>query len=494
MDTTQKNREQPVRSSREDAPRQSRPQRPPQEEARRKQRPPQEEGQQKQRPPREGDQRSQRPPQEAAQRPRPSRPEGETPRAQTGAAQQRRPAASGKTAKAASARKETRAPAKRKKRSGVKNLLALLPVPGRKASAERKAARTPEQKPAQRPARKRAEEVTDLSTKKRAYGNSKPKKKSTFAVARDLVKSTARKMTSRTKSKKSGNRSGQPAPAIIYTQPKTFSRTRLLIQMLTVAAVVAAMVAGLSVFFKVENITVSGAEVYSAWSIREASGIQEGDNLLTFSHARAGALIKANLPYVKTVRFGIKLPDTVNIIIEEESVVYAVEDSTGTWWLMNSDGRVVEQTNKSKAANYTQVLGFTLENPAPDKQAVATEIVLSETIPQETGETIQTGETAQSVPTTTTGAKRLSTAMAILDALEANDIVGEAASVDVSRLEDIILWYGSRYQVNLGDSTNLEYKIACMNDVILQLSEFDSGILDVSFTVWPDQVIYTPFA
>ena len=64
-------------------------------------------------------------------------------------------------------------------------------------------------------------------------------------------------------------------------------------------------------FFKVENITVTGAEVYSAWSIREASGIQEGDSLLTFSHARAGALIKANQPlcenravWYKITRYG----------------------------------------------------------------------------------------------------------------------------------------------------------------------------------------------
>ena len=100
----------------------------------------------------------------------------------------------------------------------------------------------------------------------------------------------------------------------------------------------------------------------------------------------------------------------------------------------------------------------------------------------------------ESLPTITTGAQRLTTALGIVDALEANDIVGEAASVDVTRLEDIILWYGSRYQVNLGDESNMEYKIACMNDAILQLSEFDSGILDISFTIWPDQVGYTPFA
>ena len=383
-----------------------------------------------------------------------------------------------RTRTAPETRNETRTEASRTRTAPETRNAPAAGAP-RKASAQRSAPR------------KRKEEITDLSSKKRAYGNSKPKKKSAFTQAREMVASALEKSKARNKTKKGGARQGQPAPAIIYTQPKAFNRTRLLVQMLTVTAVVAAMVAGLSVFFKVENITVTGAEVYSAWSIREASGIQEGDSLLTFSHARAGALIKANKPYVKTVRFGIKLPDTVNIIIEEEDVVYAIEDSTGSWWLINSDGEVVEQTNKSKAANYTKILGVTLENPTPGRLAVAVEAAPQVTTASDATDPTTTTE---SLPTITTGAQRLTTALGIVDALEANDIVGEAASVDVTRLEDIILWYGSRYQVNLGDESNMEYKIACMNDAILQLSEFDSGILDISFTIWPDQVGYTPFA
>ena len=429
--------------------------------------------------------------QEKAARQAPARqPERKTPTARNEARTE-----ASRTRTAPETRNETRTEAPRARTAPETRNETRTEAPRARTAPETRnapAAGAPRKASAQRSApRKRKEEITDLSSKKRAYGNSKPKKKSAFTQAREMVASALEKSKARNKTKKGGARQGQPAPAIIYTQPKAFNRTRLLVQMLTVTAVVAAMVAGLSVFFKVENITVTGAEVYSAWSIREASGIQEGDSLLTFSHARAGALIKANKPYVKTVRFGIKLPDTVNIIIEEEDVVYAIEDSTGSWWLINSDGEVVEQTNKSKAANYTKILGVTLENPTPGRLAVAVEAAPQVTTASDATDPTTTTE---SLPTITTGAQRLTTALGIVDALEANDIVGEAASVDVTRLEDIILWYGSRYQVNLGDESNMEYKIACMNDAILQLSEFDSGILDISFTIWPDQVGYTPFA
>ena len=323
----------------------------------------------------------------------------------------------------------------------------------------------------------------DVPNRKRAYGNSKPKKKSALAMLAETLMSAKKRPKKRPSRKTESSRPKTPTPAVIYTQPLPFNRDRLIVQLLTVTAVVLAIVMGLSVFFKVKTITVTGAETYSPWAVREASGISEGDKLLTFSKIRAASQIMANLPYVKGVRIGIKLPDTVNIMIEEESVVYAIKSSDGQWWMMDSDGRVVEQANNAKAATATQVLGVTLEAPAVNQKGIATEATPSET-----------NELGELIPVTTTGAQRLTAALQILKALEDNDIVGEAASVDVTSTEDIILWYGTRYQVNLGDTSRLDYKVDCMNDAILQMSDYQSGVLDVSFTVWPNQVGYTPFA
>lgn len=343
-------------------------------------------------------------------------------------------------------------------------------------------------KPARKPARKRPEDLDPIPNKRRTYGSSKPKKEPAISRLAKNVSAAVKKLTEKRK-RKSGHQ-GQPTPAVIYTEPAAFSRNRLVVQLVTVIAVVLALTVGLSVFFKVQHIYVSGAKVYSESAITEVCGISKGDNLLTFSHARAAALIRANRPYVREVRFGIKLPDTVNIIIEEDEVVYAVKDDTGQWWLMNSSGRVVTQGTSATVANKTQILGVNLDNPVPNEHAVA-----MESAPAVTDTTDPTGETVtQITPVTTTGAQRLDAALEILKALEANDIVGSAASVDVSRIDDIVLWYGTRYQVNLGDSTRLEYKIACMNSVIAQMSEYQSGVLDCSFTIWEKQVGYTPFS
>lgn len=431
------------------------------------------------------------PRQERPQTPETARPEN--PERTTREARQRAPRTEERRESRPAARREAPADETRPSRPAARTEEAREP---RRAPAKEWERREPdtrrrraaEAKPARKPARKRPEDLDPIPNKRRTYGSSKPKKEPAISRLAKNVSSALKKLTEKRK-RKSGHQ-GQPTPAVIYTEPAAFSRNRLVVQLVTVIAVVLALTVGLSVFFKVQHIYVSGAKVYSESAITEVCGISKGDNLLTFSHARAAALIQANRPYVREVRFGIKLPDTVNIIIEEDEVVYAVKDDTGQWWLMNSSGRVVTQGTSATVANKTQILGVNLDNPTPNEHAVA-----MESAPAVTDTTDPTGETVtQITPVTTTGAQRLDAALEILKALEANDIVGSAASVDVSRIDDIVLWYGTRYQVNLGDSTRLEYKIACMNSVIAQMSEYQSGVLDCSFTIWEKQVGYTPFS
>ena len=278
-------------------------------------------------------------------------------------------------------------------------------------------------------------------------------------------------------------------PPVVYTDPKPFNLNRMLIQLAAVLAIALAVTMGLSVFFKVETVVVYGNEAYSAWAVQEAAGLEGGENLLSFGRTKACGKIKTNLPYVKSVRIGITLPDTVNIYIEEFDVSYAIQTNDETWWLITSGGKVVEQIDGGTAGKHTKILGVYLDTPEPGLPAVALEAIqLSD---EETVDPQLAAENTQP-PVVTTGAGQLSAALQILTEMERNDIVGEVASVNVGSLTNIVLWYGSRYQVNLGDTGEIEKKISSMKHAVAQLSEYQIGVLDVSFVTWPDQVGFTP--
>ena len=280
----------------------------------------------------------------------------------------------------------------------------------------------------------------------------------------------------------------RPTPDVVYTQPGPFNRNRFLLHLLTIVAVVLALLFGMSVFFKVKVVTVAGTGKYTAWDVRQASGIQDGENLLTISEPKISTNIRSKLPYVDTVRVGIKLPDTVKIEIVELDVVYAIEADTGDWWLMRADGGLVEKINSADAQLHTKVLGVKITTPEVGEQANAYQPVSEET-----------AENGEPIPVTVNAAEQLETAVSILQFLEDRSVLGEIASVDVTDVNDLQMWYGARFQIILGEATQLSYKIGLVKTAVDEyMKTYDSGILDASLTIQPDQnqqyqIIYTPF-
>ena len=274
-----------------------------------------------------------------------------------------------------------------------------------------------------------------------------------------------------------------PAQEVIHTPPEPLNRRKLILRLLTVAAVAVAVFLGFSIFFRVDNIVVSGMEKYTAWAVREASGIEEGESLLSFGKAKAAGRITEELDYIKSVRIGITLPGTVNIYVEELDVVYSAQDQNDRWWLIASDGRIVDEATESAAAKHTTLKGFRLQDPVEGEQAVAVE--------EEPGATDEAGE---DIIITITNKERLETALSIVYQLELNEILGKAASVDVTDMGNIELWYGTQYQVKLGDAGLIEQKVATMKRVITdpEMEGHHSGVLDITFTN-TDGVRYTPF-
>lgn len=317
---------------------------------------------------------------------------------------------------------------------------------------------------------------------KRGTGKKKPVTSPRKAPPKNAQKKQPAKNLAETKRRTRRTTQRQPSPDVVYVQPTPFNKGRFILCIAISVAVVLAVVFGMAIFFKVDadKILVAGNNKYSVAQIVDACGIKDGENLFSVSEARISTCIIDELPYVKHVRVGIKLPDTVKIEIEELEVVYSVEDSGGGWWLIRSDGRVIEQTNSAEAQQHTRLLGIKITEAAIGEPAKAWQ---SETVEQE-------GET---VPITIRESERLQTACTILEYMEDNGIIGELASVDVSNLGDIQLWYGEKYQILLGDTLELSYKIRTLRSTLDQMGDYQSGVLDISFTMWPDQVGYTPF-
>ena len=227
--------------------------------------------------------------------------------------------------------------------------------------------------------------------------------------------------------------------------------------------------------------------------------LEKGDALLLVNKSAAAGKIIAALPYIDQVRIGVAFPNVVRIEVKELDTAYAVTASDGTYWLINSSGRVVEETTGKAAAGYLQLTGFQVDPPKAGATISASSAAAK--TDQQTGDTAsgsengdatsddQTGDTTSGGEATAanteetddaTPEERLQTALEILQALESSGAAG-VTQINVASLHDIKVFYGTQYEVDFGAAVDLSYKVEYMLAAVAQLDDYESGVLDLTF-------------
>ncbi len=306
-------------------------------------------------------------------------------------------------------------------------------------------------------------------------------------------------------------------------------------RLLIMAAIVAAVIFGVAIFFKVNTVEVQGNAIYSAEEIRSASGIQKGDNLFTLNKEAAAGSIKASLPYVETVSIIRFLPDKIVIEVKESDATFAVTTDTNTTWLINSVGKALEQISDSAPDS-----ALTAEPTAPDAEAPVEEPVeqpVENTDSENAGEdeaqqpsenpdaasgeqTQQPSDTAATAgrdtaaeasaadnsaiqadgkriprilgvtvnsPTvgsvvTATNPASLNAALAVIAELDGTGLLDHIVSINAEKEYDIVLQYDGRYEIRLGGTEELSYKIDYLTVILSKLSDFQAGVIDLTFS------------
>ncbi len=261
-------------------------------------------------------------------------------------------------------------------------------------------------------------------------------------------------------------------------QKVRYHNKNLKYQLLTVVAVVLAIVLCLVIFFRVKHINVTnlGQEqilsqqteekeegthhaYYTAADIIAVAGIEEGDNLLTISKEVVAARIMAALPYVSEVYIQRVIPNTVNITVSEFDVAYAITDSGGQWWLINRDGKVLEKTDEGEAKSHIIIKGLNIV--PPEKPGVIIEPEEAEDMAEQ-------------------NAKKTSL-VSILQLLETYEYCKQIVTIDLTSSYDIQLWYGTQYQIRIGNTEDLSHKLAYLDGVLGKLQSYQTGVIDLTF-------------
>ena len=226
-------------------------------------------------------------------------------------------------------------------------------------------------------------------------------------------------------------------------------------RVLIMLAIVAAIVLGVAIFFRVNIVDVQGNVIYSADQVREASGVEVGDNLLMVNRAAINGNIPARMPYVQDVSVGLILPDTVVIRIKESEIAGLVQSDTGSNWYVNTEGRVLGSSVEGFQGQIVELKGFTIVAPQAGANAVASE-----------------GQE-----------ESLTASLEVIRQMEGTGLIEQVTAIDASKSYDLLLYSGDRLEIMLGGTEQLDYKIQYLQVVLDGLEDYQTGIIDLTFDV-----------
>lgn len=220
---------------------------------------------------------------------------------------------------------------------------------------------------------------------------------------------------------------------------------------LSVLLAAVAIVAALTLFFKVEQIEVSGNSRYRAEEIVAASGVKPGDNLILFDKYTTSQRIYTQLPYITAVRIYRQFPATLHVEVTEAPVA-AVIRSGGTLWLLGGSGselKIMEAAEAGAVPNSLLITGMEVSAPTPGMAL----------------------RLAEGSPVTE---ERL---LALLTSIDRHGLSSRIRSADFSDPNVLVLDCDGRFRVELYYDADYDYKMNCLVAVTGRMEPNEQGTI-----------------
>lgn len=221
-----------------------------------------------------------------------------------------------------------------------------------------------------------------------------------------------------------------------------------LLRPLSVLLTAVAVVAALTMFFKVSTVEVTGSSRYRDGEVAAASGVELGDNLVLLDKYRIAQRIYTELPYVTEARINRKFPSTLVLEVTETTAVASIQGAGG-YWLLSAGEKLLEAVDETGAQDYLRITGLEAVNPAVSARLE---------LPEDSPITLE----------------RLGQ---LLSAMECLEMLGRADGLDLSDRSDLVLGYDGRFQVIISYDADFDYKLLCLLEAVKCLEPNERGTI-----------------
>ena len=222
-----------------------------------------------------------------------------------------------------------------------------------------------------------------------------------------------------------------------------------------IIAVLLSLVCGvlaLTAFFRVEQLEIVGLTRYDTQDVLNTFGIKQGDNLFFCDSLRGQKRLLAQYPYFESVSVERDLPSRMVVTVKEAQPIAAVNSTQGGWFVLDKDCRVLERTDQEGAKDAAEVLGLRTPGAEP-----------GQTLPAEDPDVLEALKT-------------------LANGLDKVGLGGKATLYNLQDLDSIWFLYEERFAVCVGNTKNLDHKLAILQALVTgdQFSPSDKGSINLA--------------
>ena len=222
-----------------------------------------------------------------------------------------------------------------------------------------------------------------------------------------------------------------------------------------IIAVLLSLVCGvlaLTAFFRVEQLEIVGLTRYETQDVLNTFGIKQGDNLFFCDSLRGQKRLLAQYPYFESVSVERDLPSRMVVTVKEAQPIAAVNSTQGGWFVLDKDCRVLERTDQEGAKDAAEVLGLRTPGAEP-----------GQTLPAEDPDVLEALKT-------------------LANGLDKVGLGGKATLYNLQDLDSIWFLYEERFAVCVGDTKNLDHKLAILQALVTgdQFTPSDKGSINLA--------------
>ena len=233
---------------------------------------------------------------------------------------------------------------------------------------------------------------------------------------------------------------------------------RFLYKVLSILVICGAIIAALTLFFRVDTIAVTGQQRYTEEQVQEVAGVLPGDNLFLLDKYDVAGKIVKQLPYIEEIRINRKLPDTLLIQLKEYGRPVVIVQDGQAWFLgvsenIEASGKILDCRPEKDAAEYGVVSGCQLLAPSVgSKIAFATEY-----------------------------AAQQESLLALLTALAESEMIGQVDGIRLDDPEILCMDYAGRFTVKLPYGADYPYKLRYLAAILAdeRIQDNMTGTIDM---------------